>query len=240
MKALVIGASGATGSLVVQQLIERNIDTKIVVRDISKVSKDIQNNGLVEIVTGSIYDFDKSEYLDLIRDCDAVVSCLGHNISLKGIFGKPRLLVTGCLENICEAIEESKKTKVKVILMSTTANINRKINEKYFLKDRIVLSLLNILLPPQKDNVRAAEYLSYKAGENNSHIEWTCVRPDTLINKEETGSYEIYESPKSSPVFAAGKTSRIDVAHFMAELLSDEGLWEKWKFKMPVIYSRSL
>lgn len=237
MKVLVLGASGATGRLVVQQLIKKNIKTKIVVRDISKISRDIQQNGLAEVVTGSIYDFEKSKYLDLIRDCDAVISCLGHNITFRGIFGKPRLLVTRCLENICKAIEESKKNKVKVILMSTTANRNKKITEKYFLKDRIVLSLLNILLPPQKDNVRAAEFLSDKIGENNFHIEWTCVRPDTLINEEKAGSYGVYESPKSSPVFAAGKTGRIDVAHFMAELLSDEALWGKWKYKMPVIYS---
>jgi uncharacterized protein YbjT (DUF2867 family) len=32
MKVLVLGASGATGRLVVQQLLNRNIETKIVVR----------------------------------------------------------------------------------------------------------------------------------------------------------------------------------------------------------------
>jgi putative NADH-flavin reductase len=236
MKVLVLGATGATGRLVVKKLIDSNVETKIVVRDIKKVSKDILNNKLFECVFGNISEFKKEKYLDLILDCDAMISCLGHNITFRGMFGKPRMLVTNSIRNICEAIETNKKNKVKVILMNTTANINRKINEKYSLKDEMVLSLLGFALPPQKDNVEAAKYLSNIIGEN-TNIEWTAVRPDTLINEEKESEYEILESPKRSPVFDAGKTSRINVAHFMVELLLNEELWKKWKFKMPVIYN---
>ena len=77
-----------------------------------------------------------------------------------------------------------------------------------------------------------------QVGENNSKIEWIAVRPDTLINKENESEYEIFASIKRSPVFDAGKTSRINVAHFMVELLLNKTLWEKWKFKMPVIYNK--
>ncbi|KAF0138993.1 MAG: hypothetical protein FD122_3566 [Stygiobacter sp.] len=96
---------------------------------------------------------------------------------------------------------------------------------------------LRYLLPPQKDNEEAAKYLSNTLGEDNSKIEWAAVRPDTLINKEKESEYEIFKSPKQSPVFDAGKTSRINVAHFMTELLCKEEMWEKWKYKMPVIYN---
>ncbi len=237
MKVLVLGATGATGSLVVQQLIKRNVETKIVVRDIKKLSQDILNNKLLECVVGNISELEKEKHLDLIIDCDAVISCLGHNISFHGLFGKPRMLVTSSVSNICKAIESTKKNKVKVILMNTTANRNKKINEKYSLKDRLVLSFLSFALPPQKDNVEAAEYLSNNIEENNSKIEWTAVRPDTLVNEEKESDYEVFESPKQSPVFNAGKTSRINVSHFMIELLLNEELWKKWRFKMPVIYN---
>ncbi len=120
--------------------------------------------------------------------------------------------------------------------MNTTANMNRKLQENYSSKDRFVLSLLQLLLPPHKDNVEAASYLSNVIGENNSTIEWVAVRPDTLINEEKVSEYEIVESIKRSPVFDAGKTSRINVAHFMVELLLNEKLWNTWKFRMPVIY----
>ncbi|MCX6151424.1 MAG: SDR family oxidoreductase [Ignavibacteriales bacterium] len=237
MKVLVLGATGATGRLVVQQLLNRNVETKIVVRDINKASTNYLNNKLLKCVVGSVYEFKRGKYLDLINDCDAVISCLGHNISFRGIFGKPRMLVTNCIRNICEAIEASKENKVKVILMNTTANRNRKLNEKYSLKDRIVLSFLSFALPPQKDNVEVAKYLSNTIGENNSKLEWTAVRPDTLIDEEKESDYKIFESPKQSPVFDAGKTSRINVSCFMAELLLNDELWNKWKFKMPVIYN---
>ncbi len=237
MKVLVLGATGSTGRLVMQHIINRNMEAKIVVRDIEKVSETIRNNKLVDCVVGNITEFELDKNIALVKDCDAVVSCLGHNISIKGIFGKPRMLVTDSIKNICKAINESKKDKVKLILMNTTANRNKKIKEKYSFKDRIVLSLLSFLVFPQKDNEKAAEYLSYTIGDNNKKIEWIAVRPDTLIDEEKESKYELLESPKQSPVFNAGKTSRINVAHFMAELLTDEALWNKWKFRMPVIYN---
>jgi nucleoside-diphosphate-sugar epimerase len=236
MKVLVLGATGATGRLVVQQLINRNIEVKIVVRQINDVIEKYIVNGQLECLVGNISEYERSKMVELLDDCDAVISCLGHNISFSGLFGKPRMLVTNCMRNVCEAVQY-KNDKVKVILMNTTANRNRMINEKYCMKDRIVLSLLRFLLPPQKDNEEAAKYLSENFGENNSKIEWTAVRPDTLINEEKENEYEILESPKQSPVFDAGKTSRINVSHFMTELLCKEEMWEKWKYKMPVIYN---
>jgi putative NADH-flavin reductase len=238
MKVLVLGATGATGRLVVQQFLNKNVNVKAVARKRSLVLKEFKNSDLLEIIIGNISEFDFNKNLELINDCEAVVSCLGHNISFKGLFGKPRLLVSDSIKNICEAIKRTKKVKVKVILMNTTANINRKIKEDYSFADRLVISLLTFLLPPQKDNVEAAKYIADNIGETNSKIEWIAVRPDTLINEEKVSEYEIIESPKRSPVFDAGKTSRINVAHFMVELLSDESLWAKWKFKMPVIYNK--
>lgn len=237
MKVLVLGATGATGKLVAQQMIRKNVEVKIIVRRVTDELKEMITNGQLECIIGSISEFGSDDFTNILRDCDAVVSCFGHNITLKGMFGKPRMLVTDCIRNVCEAIQKNKNGKVRVILMNTTANRNRMINEQYALKDRIVLSLLYCLLPPHKDNVEVAKYLLESIGENNSKIEWTAVRPDTLIDEEKETEYEIVESPKRSPVFDAGKTSRINVAHFMSELLLNKELWDRWKFKMPVIYN---
>jgi len=238
MKVLVLGATGATGRLAVKLLLNRNVNVKAVVRNESLLLNEFKNNDLLEIIIGNISEFDLDKNLELIKDCDAVVCCLGHNLNFKGLFGKPRMLVSGSVRNICEAISRKKKDKVKLILMNTTGNINRKIKEDYSFKDRIVLSLLNFILPPQKDNVEAASYLLNNFEETNSIIEWIAVRPDTLINEDGESEYEIFESIKTSPVFNAGKTSRINVAHFMTELLLNKELWNYWKFKMPVIYNK--
>lgn len=237
MKVLVLGSTGATGRLVVKELLNKNINVKAVARKESNALDDLKNNDLLEIVIGNISEFDFDKNIELIKDCDYIVCCLGHNISIKGLFGKPRMLVSDSIKNICNAIVNSKKDKMKLILMSTTANMDRRIKENYSLKDKLVLSILKLFLQPHKDNVEAASYLSDVIGENNSKIEWIAVRPDGLINQEKVSKYEILESIKRSPVFDAGKTSRINVAHFMVELLLDDELWNKWKYRMPVIYN---
>ena len=102
-----------------------------------------------------------------------------------------------------------------------------------------MIGLLRLLLPPHVDNEKAAEYLRTKIGQKNNFIEWVAVRPDGLVNADVVTEYEIYPSPTRSAIFDAGKISRINVGHFMAELISENDLWNRWKGQMPVIYSRS-
>ena len=128
--------------------------------------------------------------------------------------------------------------KVKLILMSTTGYTNTITGEKNSLGERITLSVLKLLLPPHRDNVKAANYLHEEIGKDNEKIEWIAVRPDTLVNEDNKRTYEVYESPVRSPVFNAGSTSRINVSHFMADLLINERLWREWQFKMPVVYNK--
>lgn len=70
-------------------------------------------------------------------------------------------------------------------------------------------------------------------------MEWAAVRPDGLINEDRVTEYELYPSPVRSAIFDAGKTSRINVAHFMANLITDESAWQEWKGQMPVIYNNA-
>ena len=58
-----------------------------------------------------------------------------------------------------------------------------------------------------------------------------------LIESPEVSSYSLHPSPTRSAIFDAGKTSRINVAHFMAELIHDDVLWRHWRGQMPVIYN---
>ena len=99
--------------------------------------------------------------------------------------------------------------------------------------------MLRLLLPPHVDNEKAADYLRTQIGQNNESIDWVAVRPDGLINEDNVSNYEIYPSPTRSAIFNAGKVSRINVAHFMASLITDDNLWSNWKGQMPVIYSKS-
>jgi putative NADH-flavin reductase len=239
MRVLVFGASGATGKLVVGQLIKRQVNVRIVIRAGAVLSEEVQENPLVEIIRGNINEFTDSETNNVLEDCNAVVSCLGHNITLKGMFGKPRYLVFDAIRGVNEIVKKKSDKKVNLILMSTTAFTNTLTGEETnSIVEKIVLFLLNLLLPPHRDNVKAASYLIKEIGKDNEKIEWVAVRPDTLENNDNETSYEIYESRVRSPIFNAGVTSRINVSHFMAELLTNENLWKEWKFKTPVIYNK--
>lgn len=237
MKVLVVGATGATGSLLVKLLLEQKINVIAIVRNTGKLSEYMDNN-LLEIVSGSILDLSEDEISGYVAGCDAVLSCLGHNLTWKGIYGKPRKLVTDTAKLLCKAVINSNPRRpVKYILMNTAGNSNRDLNEKISFGERLITGLIRRLIPPHLDNENAADYLRVEIGKSNKSIEWVAVRPDTLIDNEIVTNYSIHPSPVRSAVFNPGTTSRINVGHFMAQLVKDDELWIKWKGQMPVIYN---
>lgn len=237
MKVLVLGANGATGFDVVIQLLKQGINVKALTRNVEKFDS-IKSSEHIEILKASILEIDNKKLKEYLIDVDAVISCLGHNITLKGIFGKPYALVAESLFRIVGIINEvSTNRTVKIILMSTTACINKLQNEKFKKHENLVMKIMRFLLPPQRDNELALGYLIDSISISNKHIEWIAVRPDALINEVEVSEYTVHPSPIRSPIFDAGKTSRINAAYFMVSLLKDEELWGKWKYKTPVIYN---
>jgi len=239
MKTLVMGASGATGKHLVEQLLGSGQEVKAIVRSPEKLPQSWKENKLLTIVKASISDMTAEEMTAHLADCDAVASCLGHNISFKGLFGKPRRLVTDAVKLACKSVKQNDTKKpVKFVLMNTTGNRNRDLNEKVSFGQKVVVSLLRLLLPPHSDNEHAADYLRNKIGQKDSHIVWVAVRPDGLVDNDKVSKYDLHPSPIRDAIFDAGKTSRINVANFMARLVTEQELWNEWKGQMPVIYNR--
>ncbi|MBB1439227.1 SDR family oxidoreductase [Shewanella sp. SG41-4] len=240
MTTLIIGASGATGMLLVEQLLQRGHDVKIIVRTANSFLESIKNNKNVTIIQASILDLSDAEMTQHVKGCISIASCLGHNMSFKGIYGKPHRLVTDSTRRLCRAIKENDpKVPVKFVLMNTTGNSNRDLSEKISFGQKCIILLLRFLLPPHIDNEQAADFLRTEIGQNNKVIEWVAVRPDGLVDEREVTEYEIHPSPTRSAIFDAGRVSRINVSSFMAELITDQDLWMKWKGQMPVIYSKA-
>jgi nucleoside-diphosphate-sugar epimerase len=238
MKVLVLGASGATGKETVMQLLKKGIATRVLIRESSKLPDEISNNPLTEIRKGNVHELTDSDLKTLIHNCDTIISCLGHNLTLKGLFGQPHYLVYDTVRNICETIQKNENETVKLILMNTTGYTNKLLSEKRSIIEKVINRLLMNCLPPHRDNMKAADYLVNKIGRGDVNIEWVSVRPDSLIDSNSVSAYEIHESTIRSPILNAGKTSRINVGHFMAELATDEVLWKKWVYQTPVIYNK--
>jgi len=236
MTILVAGASGATGRLLVEQLLHRGHDVRAIVRSPERFSELIQNQDHLAVIPASILDLSEKEMTGHVNGCDAVASCLGHNPSLKGIFGQPRRLVTDATRRLCNAIRDNRpEYKTRFVLMNTIANSNHDLNEPISFAEKGAIGLLRLLVPPQGDNEKAADYLRIFVGQKDPDIEWVAVRPDGLIDEDLVSEYEVSPSPTGSAIFNAGKISRINVAHFMADLITNDQTWNRWKGQMPVI-----
>ena len=239
MTSLVVGASGATGRLLVEQLLERGEHVRVIVRSKESLPEKITNHDNLSIIQASVLDLSDDEMIEHASGCSAVASCLGHTLSLKGMFGPPRRLVTDAVRKLCSAVKASQPADpVKFVLMNTTGNSNRDLDEQISIGQKCVIGLLRLLLPPHADNEDAADYLRTQIGQNDRIIEWAVVRPDALIDEAKSTEITVHPSPIRSAIFDSGKTSRINVGCFMADLIGDEDVWKQWVGKMPVIYNR--
>jgi len=231
---LVVGATGMTGQPLVEQLLAKNHKVRVIVRSPDKLSAIVTDNPNITVIKASVLDLTDAQLAEHVKNCDAVVSCLGHVLSFKGMFGQPRQLCTDATRRLCQAIEANTPSEpVKFILMNTVGVPNPDCNEKRKWFERALLMFLHFTIPPHRDNELAAEFLHQNVGKDNKHIEWCSVRPDTLINAA-VSSYDITQSPITG-VFSGRPTTRANVAHFMIELIENDLLWDKWSFCMPVI-----
>jgi putative NADH-flavin reductase len=237
MTTLVVGGSGATGVRLVEELLNRNQQVKVIVRSPEKLPDAVKNHERLTIITAPVLECSDAELQEYVSGCDAVASCLGHNITLKGIFGQPHRLVTEATQRLCAAIKANKsETPTKYVLMNTVANRNRDLDESIPFAQKMLIGVLRVVLPPHTDNEKAAEHLRTVIGQNDKAIEWCAVRPSSLIDRDTTSEIEVYPSPTRS-ILKDGEISRINVAHFMADLIVNADTWNTWKGQMPVLYN---
>ena len=238
MTILVVGASGATGKCLVDELLNRGHNVRVIVRSPENLPDNIKNHERLSIISASILELSDKEMTQHVSGCSAVASCLGHNMTFKGLFCKPRRLVTEATSRLCIAIKSNNsEATTKYVLMNTVANRNRDLNESIPFVQKCMIVLLRLFLPPHPDNEQAAEYLRTIIGQSDDAIQWTAVRPSTLIDAESVSEIEIYPSPTRS-IFKDGQISRINVGHFMADLITNNDIWNQWKGQMPVIYNK--
>lgn len=227
---LVVGATGATGKHVVQMLLDKGHTVRTVVRSKERMEGLLTGDygNRLEVTEASLLDLTQQRLEEVTRGCDAVVSCLGHNMDFKGLFGQPRKLVAVATNRLTSAIGNQ---KTKFILMGSNgvANPNGTDNPRTFM-ERAVIFLLQCLVPPVADNEAAALHLHKMGGTGP---EWCVIRPDSLIDAE-VSKYELLAKPKLG-LFGAGTATRANVAHSMVELILIDDEWQKWKFKMPVL-----
>jgi len=239
MNVLLLGGTGRTGGRVLQQLLSRGIHVRAIVRSAEKLRAGVAERPGLSVVEADLLALSDEELLRQVQGCEAVISCLGHVINIKGIFGPPRDLVTRSVERVCRAIRASQPARpVKLILMSSVS-VNRPggLDTRRGRFERAVLWLQRGLVPPGRDNQRAADFLHDVIEAADPYAQWVAVRPDTLKEGEVT-EYALHEGLVDS-LFRPGETNMANVAHFICELATDPEAWAAWQGKLPVIVNAS-
>lgn len=230
-----MGATGRTGTRVLNQLLERGVEVRVIVRSSQRLPTEVFGDTNLSILEADLLALSDKALQDQLQSCDAVISCLGHTITFRGIFGPPLDLVTRAIANVCRNIEVlSPEKPVKVILMGSVS-VNDPAGRGTFRKgfEKAVLWLLRLLVPPAKDNQTAADYLYEKVGTDNPFIQWVVVRPDTL-KQGDVSEYKLHEDHVATLAKPAA-TNMANIGHFMGELLTYEETWQDWMGKLPVI-----
>lgn len=239
-RILVAGASGATGRRLVIQLLAWGHEVRAIVRSSDRLPADLRRHGNLTLIEGSPLGLDDDALVEAVRGCDAVSSCLGHNVSLRGIAGPPYRLVTRSVARLCDAVRAAGPAQpVRFVLMGSVGVRNVDLDERRSGGERLAFSLIRALVPPHADNERAAEYLRCEIGTGDGVIEWVVVRPDSLQEGIEVSGYAVYPSPTRSALFDSGHARRSNVAHFMARLATREEAWRQWRYRMPVLYNQA-
>jgi len=234
LRVLVLGGTGATGRLLVRQLLERGYAVSAIVRSVERVPEAVRAHPQLDLVVGSALTLPQADLTALVSRCDAIASCLGHRISLGGLFGPPWRLVTHSLRRVCAAVDRDASPPVRVVLMGSAGV--RAPGEAVGLGHRIAVGLLRLLIPPHADNEAAAALLRRLPAD--APLRWVVVRPDGLYDREQPAEPVFHPAPTRSAIFDPGHTSRATVAQVMADLATGEDRWREWAGRMPVVYDR--
>jgi nucleoside-diphosphate-sugar epimerase len=232
---LLLGGTGRTGGRVLEQLLERGVEVRAIVRSAERLPTGTAAHAGLKVVEADVLSLSQNELLDQVRGCDAVISCLGHNSDLRGIFGPPHDFLTPVTERVCRAIAELRPpTPVRFVLM-TSVSVNRpnRLDTRRGVTERAVVAVLRGLVPPARDNQEAADFLCGEIGQADPFVRWVVVRPDTLLEGD-VSEYALHEGLVSS-LAKPDSTNRANVAHFMCELVTDPKTWDTWQGGLPVV-----
>ena len=103
---LLLGGTGRTGLCALEQLTQRGVRVRAIVRDGQKIPPHLREHASVQLIEASLLSLSAEELESHVRGADAVASCLGHVLSVRGIFGAPRDLVQIVVVTLAIEVEQ--------------------------------------------------------------------------------------------------------------------------------------
>jgi putative NADH-flavin reductase len=205
VKVLILGATGATGRILMGAALARGYEVTALARNPSAVAPEDHRPRVLE---GNALDASSVEAA--VAGQDAVLSALGTRST------RPTTLFSESTHNVIGAMD---KHGVRRLVCITGVGAGDSKGHVGFLYDRIILPF--IVKNVYEDKERQEEAIK------RSNLEWVIVRPAQLTDEPAKGEYRVFLGGS----YTATKISRADVAAFMLAQLTDD----TYVRKMPVI-----
>ena len=149
-----------TGQPLVQQLLDRNYNVRVIVRSPDKLSTKVLDKSKHNVKEAAVLDLTDEEMAEQVKDCDAVVSCLGHTLNFKGMFGEPKNYVPMLTRRLCSAIEKNTPIQAYKIYSNEYRWCKESgLEEKKSLVRASTSFYVTSCCAPHRDNETAAEHL---------------------------------------------------------------------------------
>jgi putative NADH-flavin reductase len=178
MQIVVVGATGRTGKLVIEQALAR--EHTIVALARRPEAAEVQDARL-RVVRADVIDQDSLK--GVFPECDAVISALGIGSSRKAT----EIYSTG-VANVLAAVSEAGTTKLAVVSAYPVGAREDQLG----LSNRIMNAVLWRIFGETYKDMRQMEQALGRSDKS-----WISLRPPRLIDKPATGSYRIGLKPPS-------------------------------------------
>jgi putative NADH-flavin reductase len=206
-KILVLGATGATGRLIVSKAVARGYDVTVLVRSAEKAS-DLKGT---KVIVGDARD--EIVLRQAVKGRDAVVSALGTPAS-------PFREVTLLSIATRALVSAMKAEQVSRLVCITGIGAGDSAGHGGFLFDNLIFPLLLRKVYADKDRQEAIV--------RDSGLDWVLVRPSVLNNKP---GHDTIRALTDLSSFHGGTISRANVASFVLDQVRDD----TWVHRFPLI-----
>jgi putative NADH-flavin reductase len=205
VKVLIIGATGATGQILMREALAQGHEVTALARNPSALAPE---DPWLRVLQGNALD--ASSVGAAVAGQDAVLSALGTRSA------RPTTLFSESTQNVISAMN---KHGVRRLVCITGIGAGDSKGHVGFLYDRIMLPF--VVKNIYEDKTRQEEAIK------QSDLDWVIVRPARLTDEPAKGEHRVFLGGS----YTATKISRADVANFMLAQLTDD----TYVHKMPVI-----
>jgi putative NADH-flavin reductase len=205
VKILILGATGATGQILMREALAQDHEVTALARDPSAVAPE---DPRLRVLQGNALDVSSVEAA--VAGQDAVLSALGTRSV------RPTTLFSESTQNLISAMN---KHGVRRLVCLTGVGAGDSKGHVGFLYDRIMLPF--VVKNIYEDKTRQEEAIK------QSDLDWVIVRPARLTDEPAKGEYNVFLGGS----YTAKTISRADVVSFMLAQLTHD----TYVHKMPVI-----